>query len=64
MKVQRKIVSACETLEYYMLNLFVFQTETYNAAVGRLNEIDKQIFYDRSRVNQNRNAWNFICILF
>lgn len=53
MKVQRKIVSSCEAIEYYTLNKHVFKTEVYNANVGRLNEIDKQIFYDKSRVNQN-----------
>lgn len=34
-----------------MNNKFVFKAETYNAACGRLNKIDREIFYDRSAVN-------------
>lgn len=50
LKVQRLIATACDSLEYYMNNKFVFQAHNYNAVSGRLNEIDKEKFYDRTTV--------------
>lgn len=33
-----------------MNNIFVFKTDIYNETCGKLNDIDKEIFYDRSTV--------------
>lgn len=51
MKVQRMISTSCHALEYFLNNLFVFDATTYNTAWAKLNEIDREIFYNRSKVN-------------
>lgn len=50
LRVQRMISTSCHALEYFMNNLFVFDATNYNAALAKLNEIDKEIFYNRSKV--------------
>lgn len=50
LRVQRIIQSCCDTLSYYMNNLFLYKTSVYNRAYGRLSDIDKEIFYDGSKV--------------
>lgn len=54
LKVQRLIAASCTSLEYYMSNKFVFKAENYNEICGRLNKIDREIFYNRTSVNINR----------
>lgn len=51
LKVQRLIVAACDTLDYYMSNKFVFQSHTYSAVCDRLNQIDREKYYNRATVN-------------
>lgn len=53
LKVQRMIVTGSQALEYFMNNKFIFIARNYNAALDKLNEIDKSIFYGRSTVNFN-----------
>lgn len=50
MHVQRKIQIGCDSLGYYMNNLFQFKTDKYDTAFGHLNEEDQRIFYNRSMV--------------
>lgn len=45
------ISTSCEALEYFTNNIFRFDAYNYNEALARLNEIDKKIYYDRSKVN-------------
>lgn len=57
LKVQRLISTGSSALEYYMNHHFIFKAGNYNAAFAKLNEVDKQIFYDRSTVNTYINQY-------
>lgn len=50
LRVQRMIQNGCNILDYYMNNIFVFRTNVFSTAYGNLNEIDREIFYDKSKV--------------
>lgn len=50
LKVQRIILCSGAALDYYLNSLFRFKTEVYAARNGRLAEIDRDVFYDMSKV--------------
>lgn len=52
MRAQRKIVLGTQALDYYTNNLFRFKAEIYNDCYGRLNDVDKKIFYNRTDVSE------------
>lgn len=54
LKVQRMIVTGGQALEYYTTEVFAFKAFAYNSISSRLNDIDRQIFYDRSMVSCDR----------
>lgn len=58
------IRTGCLSLEYFTNNKFIFTSHKYNAAFATLNEIDKNVFYDRSTVNFNSYSEIFISVQF
>lgn len=61
LKVQRMIAHSCESLEYYMSEKFVFKSDVYKTTYSKLNEIDRDIFYDNSTVKLH-SIW-FYCTI-
>lgn len=49
-KVQRMIVTMSEALHYYLNEKFHFKSTVYSAFHGKLNTIDRDIFYDKAKV--------------
>lgn len=47
------ISAGCQTLEYFTNNEFVFNAYNYNAALDRLNETDKKMYFSRAAVCLN-----------
>lgn len=50
LKVQRKIIVASQQLEYFINHEYRFDVEIFNKTCGKLNDIDKEIFYNLSKV--------------
>lgn len=63
LKVQRMISAGLDDLEYFTNNKFIFNAYNYNAALDRLNEVDKKIYYGRSSVCLNISDF-FVSIVF
>ncbi|XP_055309701.1 putative fatty acyl-CoA reductase CG5065 [Sitodiplosis mosellana] len=61
LKVQRLVFAGSQALEYYMMELFVFKASAYNAVCSRLNNIDRQIFYDRMTMDMDEYLQNAAC---
>lgn len=49
-KVQRIILTSGDALYYYLNTKFLFKTNVYLAFYGKLNEIDSEMFYNKSKV--------------
>lgn len=58
LKVQRIILTSGAALDYYLNSLFRFKTEVYAARNGKLNEIDRDVFYDMSKVFLHYTKWS------
>lgn len=50
MKVQRMVLTGSDALYYYLNTKFVFKTTVYSEFNAKLNEIDREMFYDHSKV--------------